>query len=203
MNIDRHTDVFFSDEDVARFVKEHNISIVANNNTKNNDIIESSSAGNTMIGVATTHHYNILPTADEYRLIREKEECDELHRSKTARGESSCVTVDSLPFVHDDSVIHVQDASVSSNSKCKGDDKEDADKICNIKQNRCMYQTNYEHVPETEKKSDPSLETGKQSECLLLAETEQQSESLLERMQSESLLESETISSFVGNGETI
>jgi len=98
--MDRHSDVFFSEEDIARFSKGRSF------------LGEPLPDGAPTLALASPPLHlpdasgpiNILPTADQYQRIREKEECSELHIS-TTEGES-CVTVDSLPFLYGDSSAH-------------------------------------------------------------------------------------------------
>eukprot|EP00580_Thalassiosira_gravida_P008360 CAMPEP_0201636296 /NCGR_PEP_ID=MMETSP0493-20130528/8513_1 /ASSEMBLY_ACC=CAM_ASM_000838 /TAXON_ID=420259 /ORGANISM="Thalassiosira gravida, Strain GMp14c1" /LENGTH=106 /DNA_ID=CAMNT_0048108377 /DNA_START=150 /DNA_END=467 /DNA_ORIENTATION=- len=96
--MDRHADVFFSDEDIARFAEGRIF------------LGEPLPGGDSKLAVASPLHdgpVHILPTANQYLRIREREECNEFHRT-TAGGEP-CVTVDSLPFVHDESNGRDQD----------------------------------------------------------------------------------------------
>mmetsp|Transcript_50712 Transcript_50712/g.108066 ORF Transcript_50712/g.108066 Transcript_50712/m.108066 type:complete len:531 (+) Transcript_50712:354-1946(+) len=86
--MENHAGAFFSDEDVARFAKGR--VFLARSRPDNAD-----GAPNTFGPV------HILPTADQHRRMREEEERSESHRIVT--GGESCVTLESLPFVCDDS----------------------------------------------------------------------------------------------------
>ena len=83
--MDRHTNLFFSDVDVARFAKGRTFP-----GEPHSDVGDRFQAA-----------ARILPTAEHHQNIREEEERRELHKFRT-EGESF-VSVGSLPYVHGES----------------------------------------------------------------------------------------------------
>ena len=122
--MDRHTDAFFTDEQVASFVdhlSEQELCIYINQNdhpvsNKLTDVISEKS-------LDLTNHPStgsIVPTASEMAAIREREELRELQRSRNSGGH--CVTIDSLPYVHDEN-IHFK-TTLGSDEDCCGEREE-------------------------------------------------------------------------------
>jgi hypothetical protein len=122
--MDRHTDAFFTDEQVASFVdhlSEQELCIYINQNdhpvsNKLTDVISEKS-------LDLTNHPStgsIVPTASEMAAIREREELRELQRSRNSGGH--CVTIDSLPYVHDEN-IHFK-TTPGSDEDCCGEREE-------------------------------------------------------------------------------
>jgi len=170
--MDRHTDIFFTDEDIARYADERNI--LGSSTTD----IESFNISN-----ATTFY--ILPSAEQYKRLREDEERNELERSRL-EGSEPCVT---LPYVYDDSSTAKQD-NVDTNTKlCNGmHHDEHAEKTDSIANQKTDNKTNND---KDDDQGDEVMPPPNQSEPLLEAQTEEQkSESLLETEKSETLLDS-------------
>jgi hypothetical protein len=117
--MDRHTDAFFTDEQVASFVthlSEQELCIYINQNdhpvSKLTDVISEKS-------LDLTNHPStgsIVPTASEMAAIREREELRELQRSRNSGGH--CVTIASLPYVHDDENNHFKTTPGSDEDFC-------------------------------------------------------------------------------------
>ena len=117
--MNRHTDAFFTDEQVASFVdhlSEQELCIYINQNdhpaSKLTDVISEKS-------LDLTNHPStgsIVPTASEMAAIREREELRELQRSRNSGGH--CVTIDSLPYVHDDENNHFKTTPGSDEDCC-------------------------------------------------------------------------------------
>lgn len=122
--MDRHTDAFFTDEQVASFVdhlSEQELCIYINQNDHHpasfTGVISEKSLN-------LTNHPStgsIVPTAIEMAAIREREELRELQRSRNCGGH--CVTIDSLPYVHDDENNHFKTTS-GSDEDCRGEREE-------------------------------------------------------------------------------
>ena len=169
--MDRHTDVFFTDEDIARY-------------TAGRNILGSSTTDIESFNISNATTFYILPSADQYKRLREEEEeRNELERSRS-EGSEPCI---SLPYVHDDSATTNREADTAT-KLCNGmHHDEDAEKTDSIANQKTDNTTN------NDKDEDQGYEVlpPNQSEPLLEAQTEEQkSESLLETEKSETLLDS-------------
>ena len=142
--MDRHTDAFFTDEQVASFVdhlSEQELCIYINQNdhpaSKLTDVISEKS-------LDLTNHPStgsIVPTASEMAAIREREELRELQRSRNCDGH--CVTIDSLPYVHDDENNHFK-TTPGSDEDCCGEREETHEDITtrSVESNFCNDDVN-------------------------------------------------------------
>ena len=142
--MDRHTDAFFTDEQVASFVdhlSEQELCIYINQNdhpaSKLTDVISEKS-------LDLTNHPStgsIVPTASEMAAIREREELRELQRSRNSGGH--CVTIDSLPYVHDDENNHFK-TTPGSDEDCCGEREETHEDITtrSVESNFCNDDVN-------------------------------------------------------------
>lgn len=172
--MDRHTDIIFTDEDIARYTAGRNILGSSTN-------IESSGFN---ISNATTFH--ILPSAEQYKRLREDEERNELERSRF-EGSEPCVTTLTLPYVYDDSPTAKQDNDTTTKlfNMHHDEDAEKTDSIANQKTD------NTSNNDKDDDQGDEVMPPPNQSEPPLEAQTEEQkSESLLETEKSETLLDS-------------
>lgn len=97
--MDRHADVFFRDEDAARFAEGRLFLI-----DSPPDGMQKLASASPFDILGASGPMRILPTTDQYRRIREREECDELRRTESrTEGEWSCFALHSLPYVYDGS----------------------------------------------------------------------------------------------------
>ncbi|KAL3769336.1 hypothetical protein ACHAW5_002921 [Stephanodiscus triporus] len=99
--MDRHTNSFFSDVDVARFAKGRIFlgDPYSDGEDRSKAALVSSVIANDVEKLSEFYvAARILPTAEEHQCIREEEERRELHRRRV-EGEP-VVTVDSLPYVY-------------------------------------------------------------------------------------------------------
>lgn len=185
--MDRHTNLFFSDVDGALYTKGRNIF-----NAQHHHELEHESSG-------FNNTFHILPTADQYKRIREETERKELLRSKEA-GADACVTVDSLPFIYDekessahkvchDDVVHEQSKTEGVEPMHEQVECKESDHTHNAHQSNEYVDKDVEEddTPETEKQSEPLL-TEKQIQCEPLIEEEEKqpsAESVIVEKQSE------------------
>ncbi len=142
--MDRHTDAFFTDEQVASFVdhlSEQELCIYINQNdhhvsNKLTDVISEKPLDVTDLSTGS-----IVPTASDMDSIREREELRELQRSRNSGGH--CVTIDSLPYVHDDENNHFK-TTPGSDEDCCGEREETHEDITtrSVESNFCNDDVN-------------------------------------------------------------
>ncbi|KAL9181279.1 hypothetical protein ACHAXT_010084 [Thalassiosira profunda] len=130
--MDRQADVFFTDEEVARFAKGRTI---LGPPPADGPLALGASGIAFASSLDDAGPFYILPAADQYQRIREEAERRELQRSK-GRGEPY-VTVDSLPYVHNAPSPSARDRSMCMQKKAvapaKGTIASSADKCNNAK----------------------------------------------------------------------
>ena len=155
--MDRHTDAFFTEEQVASFVdhlSEQELCIYINQNdhpaSKLTDVISEKSLDVTDLSTGS-----IVPTASEMAAIRECEELRELQRSRNSGGH--CVTIDSLPYVHDDENNHFK-TTPGSDEDCCGEREETHEDITtrSVESNFCNDDVNEGSINTNERGVDSS-----------------------------------------------